>query len=338
MPSALPALKLPHLCHSRFLIRVIVLSQAVAVVLAFAPGIATDVWYRLGLISLFVHWVVLLSIGCLCWLRPHLNKLPAMTILVSCTLIFICVTVLISALAYHWLHAQSWPLAQSLTVFLLSNSMIAFIVSIIAIQFFIMHGEHSEQLAAQNRAELSALQARIQPHFLFNSLNTVAELTQIDANAAEKALLDLAALFRAALHVGEAVLLEQELQLTKQYLSLEQWRLGERMQVEWQLPDVLPQINIPALTIQPLLENAVRHGIESCHDKATLVIQLLESRSAVTLVVTNPFRQLSTNRPKNGIAIENIRQRLKLHYGQGASLTYSVTDNLFRVKLVLPIL
>ncbi|CAM3732403.1 sensor histidine kinase [Rheinheimera salexigens] len=336
MPSALPALKLPYLCRGRFLLRAIVLSQAVAVVLSFAPGINTDAWYRLGLISLFVHWVVLLSTGCLCWLRPQLNKLPAMTILGCCTFIFIIITVAISSLAYHWLHAQNWPLSQSLAGFLLANSMIAFIISMIAIQFFIMHGEHSEQLAAQNRAELSALQARIQPHFLFNSLNTVAELTQIDANSAEKALLDLAALFRAALHVGEALPLAQELQLAKQYLSLEQWRLGSRMQVDWQLPETIPDINIPVLTIQPLLENAVRHGIESCQDNALLRIQLLESRTAVSFVITNPFQQLSANRPKNGIAMENIRQRLKLHYGQHASLTYSVTDNVFRVKLVLP--
>lgn len=336
MSSALPALKLPYLCQGRFLLRAIVLAQAVAVVLAFAPGIVTDPWYRLGLISLFVHWVVLLTTGCFCWLRPQLNKLPAMTILACCTVIFITITIVMSGLAYHWLQAQSWSLSQSLSAFLLANSMIAFIISMIAMQFFIMHAEHSNQLAAQNRAELSALQARIQPHFLFNSLNTVAELTQIDANSAEKALLDLAALFRAALHVGEVIPLEQELELAKQYLSLEQWRLGSRMQVEWLLPDTLPTIHMPALTIQPLLENAVRHGIESSHDSAILRIQLLESRTAVSFVITNPFYQLSSNRPKNGIAIENVRQRLQLHYGQNASLTYSVTDNLFRVKLVLP--
>lgn len=336
MRSGLPALQLPYLCHGRFIFRAIVLSQAVAVVLAFAPGIITDPWYRLGIISLFMHWVVLLSTACLCWLRLKLNKLAPMTILSSCTVIFLLITIAISSLAYYWLNAQTIMINQSLPAFLMANSMIAFIISIIAIQFFIMHSEHSEQLDAQNRSKLSALQARIQPHFLFNSLNTVAELTQIDADSAEKALLDLAALFRAALHVGEVVPLAQELQLAKQYLSLEQWRLGNRMQVEWQLPQTLPNIKIPALTIQPLLENAVRHGIEGCHDKALLKIQLLESRSAVSFVITNPFQQLSVNRPKNGIAIENIRQRLKLHYGPNASLTYSVIDNLFRIKLVLP--
>ena len=333
---ALPALQLPYLCHGRFLLRAVVLTQAVAVVLAFAPGMHTDPWYRLGLISLFVHWVVLLTTVTLCTLRKKLNRLSPLLILACCTGIFIALTLAISAVAYHWLEAQRWPLQQSFTAFLLANSMIALIIAIIAIQFFIMHAERSDQLAAQSRAELSALQARIQPHFLFNSLNTVAELTQIDAAAAEKALLDLSELFRAALHAGAAVSLQDELHLAEQYLSLEQWRLGRRMRVEWLLPTPFPTMQIPSLTIQPLLENAVRHGIESMAGPAVLKVEMLESKQSVSIVITNPFQTMTTGRAQNGIALENIRQRLHLHYGERAKLSHSVIGNEYRVKLVLP--
>uniref|UniRef100_UPI0040481DBC sensor histidine kinase n=1 Tax=Rheinheimera sp. TaxID=1869214 RepID=UPI0040481DBC len=236
---ALPALQLPYLCNARFLIRCAVLAQAVAVVLAFAPGLQSDnVWGRLGVISVFVHWVMLLTVLCLCVLRRKINRLSPLYILVAANSVFLLITFCISMISYAWLGSFLSEFSHSLSGFTLSNLMvnegisISGIVSLIS-QFTcirspkrhcsndIMHTERSEQVSAQGRAELSALQARIQPHFLFNSLNTVAELTQVDAKAAEKALLDLSALFRAALHAGEMVTLRDELLIARQYLSLE---------------------------------------------------------------------------------------------------------------------
>ncbi len=333
---SLPALQLPYLCHGRFVLRLVVLAQAIAVVLAFSPGITTDPWYRLGVISLFVHWVALLTTVCLCYFRQQLNKLQPIPLLMFCTVVFASCTILVSLAAYVWLSAQPIAIPQGMLAFTLANLMICLIVAIIAVQFFIIHSEKNQQVKAQSRAELTALQARIEPHFLFNSLNTVAELTQINPDAAEKALLDLSALFRAALHAGEIVTLAEELQLAQQYLSLEQWRLGSRMQVNWELPANLPNLTLPALTVQPLLENAVRHGIEQSVATAILNISLIESRRAVTLVITNPIAAKNTSRAGNGIALNNIRQRLELHYGEAAQLHSALNDGRFRVKLVLP--
>lgn len=333
----LPPLQIPYLCHSRYIVRAMVLAQAVAVVLAFAPGLQSDnVWGRLGVISVFVHWVVLLTVLCLCVLRRKINRLSPLYILVAANSVFLFITYCISMISYAWLGSFLSEFSHSVSGFTLSNLMIAFIIALVAVQFFIMHTERSEQVTAQGRAELSALQARIQPHFLFNSLNTVAELTQVDAKAAEKALLDLSALFRAALYAGEMVALKDELLVARQYLSLEQWRLGKRMQVNWDINDTIPDMLIPSLTIQPLLENAVRYGIESSSATSVLSIACTESRQALSLVITNPFSDVKDIRRGNGVALNNIRQRLQLQYGGRASLTLGVVDDVFRVKLVIP--
>jgi two-component system sensor histidine kinase AlgZ len=184
---------------------------------------------------------------------------------------------------------------------------------------------------------LDALQARIQPHFLFNSLNAAAELTQTDASAAEAALLDLAGLFRAAMHAGAEVSLGEELEISRQYLALERLRLEHRLEVAWDLPAEVPQIRVPCLTLQPLLENAVRHGIERCANGGIISIQLVASARFATIVLVNPVGENRQKHSGNGIALANIRRRLELMYGNGASLTTSSQDGQYRVKLVLPV-
>ncbi|MDP5150064.1 sensor histidine kinase [Rheinheimera baltica] len=331
----LPVLQIPHLCHGRFLFRAIVLTQAVAVVLAFSPGAHNDPWSRLGVISLFVHWVVLLTIINFCWLRRRLNALKPLYMLGACISVFEVATVFVSVSAYYWLTSQSLHMPQTLAAFVLANMMIALILAVLATLFFIIHTERNQQIQAQSQAELTALQARIEPHFLFNSLNTVAELTQIDANAAEQALINLSSLFRAALNAGQVVSLTDELKLSKGYLSLEQWRLGDRMQVVWDIPAQLPDVLLPALTIQPLLENAVRHGIEPNTEQSQLSIAMLETRYAISIVITNPLC-LNSRSSGNGIALNNIRQRLQLHFGNAAQLHCAVNGDTYRIKLVLP--
>lgn len=333
----LPPLTLPYLCDGRSLLRCGVLAQAVALVLTFAPGQHQDIFLRLGVISVVVHWITFCSALILCSCRHWLNRLSPGRILLSTTLSLLAVTVIVSYFAFTLAGFSQDALSQSAASFILGNLMVAAIVAAIAMLFFIMHAERSQQVQAQSRAELTALQARIQPHFLFNSLNTVAELIHADPAAAEQALLDLSALFRAALHAGEQVSLADELHLARQYLSLEQWRLGKRMNVSWQQPETLPAINIPALTIQPLLENAVRHGIETSNDKEHLQVEILCSNRSVTVLILNPYNQSAKVSKGNGIALNNIRQRLQLHYGENAQLSQKVVEQRFRTKLVLPI-
>ncbi|MDX1678494.1 sensor histidine kinase [Arsukibacterium sp.] len=334
--SPYPIYPLPDLCQGRMVLRVLVLAQAVAILLAFAPGTQDNLWQRLGLISLFVYWIALLSGYSYCKLRPVLSRQRPLTIAASCLLLLFLTTAVVSSVAWLWLHNSGVLFSQSFLQFILANLMIALVVGLMAIQLGLMHTERNQQLAAQNRAELGALQARIQPHFLFNSLNTAAELTQQDSAAAEQALLNLADLFRAAMHAKEQISLADELTLARQYLALEQWRLGERMQQNWQLPASLPKLQIPALTIQPLLENAVRHGIESCQSGGSIDIDVINSSQSVTILISNPFLPVIDKSRSNGVALLNIQQRLQLFFGDKASLTRSIVDGRFRVKLVLP--
>lgn len=328
---------LPAFCRGRIVIRVMVLAQALAILLALAPDLSSNFWSRLGLTSLFVHWVALLTVALLCRFQRRLYKVPPQQLAALALLLLLLVTSSVSTAAYSMLHAGGWQQPIDFYQFLLQTLLIALLVGVMGIQLFALYIEHSWRLSAQSRSELDALQARIRPHFLFNSLNTVAELTQQDPAAAEQALLDLASLFRAALNAGVQVELQEELALAKQYLALEQWRLGPRLQLEWLVPDDLPHTLLPCLTLQPLLENAVRHGIERCSKPGTIRFELHLSARFLTMVLTNPAGELPPAEGGNGMALQNIRRRLELQFGDEARLNTVATGGEYRVKLVIPL-
>ncbi len=327
---------LPAFCRGKVVVRVMVLAQALAILLALAPDISSDFWARLGLTSLFVHWVALLTVALLCRFQRRLYKVPPQQLAVLALLLLLLVTLAVSAAAFSILHANGWQQPADFYRFLLQTLAIALLVGVMGIQLFALYVEHSWRLAAQSRSELDALQARIRPHFLFNSLNTVAELTQQDPQAAEQALLDLASLFRAALNAGVQVELQQELALARQYLALEQWRLGSRLQLEWLVPDDLPHTLLPCLTLQPLLENAVRHGIERCSHAGVIRFEVHLSARFLTFLLTNPAGELPPTEGGNGMALQNIQRRLELQFGDDARLTTAASQGVYRVKLVIP--
>ena len=336
--SSSSALLLPAFCRGPVILRALVLAQAVAIVLAFAPGVTDDPWLRLGFVSLFVQWIMLTTSALLCILRAQLNSLPGPRLGIAVMAILLVVTASVSLVSHAVLAESLWFNPLSSGRFLAQNLLLALIVGLMAIQFFMLHTERHQRITAQSRAELVALQARIQPHFLFNSLNTVAELTQQDANAAEQALLDLAALFRAALHAGDNSTLVAELKLAQQYVALEQWRLGERLQVNWQLPAVVPDIAVPALLLQPLLENAIRHGIEPSAAGGHVDVSVTQHSKQIVILVVNPLSGEVPEVKGNGIALDNIRQRLALQFDSSASFSCAAVNGQYRVKLVLPLL
>lgn len=328
---------LPAFCRGKVVVRVMVLAQALAILLALAPTLDKDFWARLGLVSLFVHWVALLTVALLCQFKKPLLHLPPRQLSGVALLLLLFVTFSVSTAAFMLLSHNDWQSRADYFAFILQTMLIALLVGGMGIQLFALYIEHSWRLQAQSRSELDALQARIRPHFLFNSLNTVAELTQQDPAAAENALLDLASLFRAALNAGTQVPLQQELDLARQYLALEQWRLGQRLKLQWHVPAGLPLVQLPCLTLQPLLENAVHHGVEACQYGGEIRLELIVSKAFLTILLTNPLPE-RTARSGNGIALENTRRRLELQFGDEARLSTSKQDGEFRVKLVIPLL
>lgn len=179
-----------------------------------------------------------------------------------------------------------------------------------------------QQQHSELQARVHAMQARIHPHFLFNSLNNVISLIAIDPDKAEQMLLNLSRLFRASFQELKLVSLKDEIELCQRYLDIEQIRLGERLSVEWKIeqPQLLSQVQIPLLTLQPLLENSIFHGVEKFLAKSTISILIEILQNQVNIVITNPYGNDKINlRQGHGIALQNVKQRLQAYYGRSVA-------------------
>lgn len=190
---------------------------------------------------------------------------------------------------------------------------------------------------ALTEARLQALQARIRPHFLFNSINAVLSLIRSDPKRAEAALEDLSELFRT-LMADERRLstLAAEVELARQYLELEKLRLGDRLQVEWHVDNMPGQALVPPLVLQPLLENAVYHGVEPGAEPGLVVINIYKSQGRVHAVLKNPYRPEGNHHAGNKMALANIRERLALHFDAEAQLATRVTGDTYQVHITIP--
>ena len=211
-------------------------------------------------------------------------------------------------------------------------------------RYLYMREQWLKQQYSELNARIQAMQARIHPHFLFNSLNSVVSLIAIDPDRAENMLISLSRLFRASFQELKLVSLGEEIDLCQQYLSIEKMRLGERLKVEWNIqatPIDLKRVTIPLLTLQPLLENSIFHGVEKILQPSTISVLVEILQNQVSIVITNPYSRDTINPKKgNGIAIENVQQRLKAHYGQavkfqvygGTSLYTTLVSYPYQVK------
>jgi len=186
-------------------------------------------------------------------------------------------------------------------------------------------------------ARLQALQARIRPHFLFNSINAVLSLIRSEPKRAETALEDMADLFRVLMADNrELTTLAREVELCRQYLSLEQLRLGERLRVEWYVNKMPGDSLVPPLVLQPLLENAVYHGIEPRSEPGVVSINIYRKAQQVHAVLRNPYKLEGNHHSGNKMAVDNIRERLQLHFDAEASLKTSVDSEAYQVHIVMP--
>jgi len=192
---------------------------------------------------------------------------------------------------------------------------------------------------ALSEARLQALQARIRPHFLFNSINAVLSLIRQDPKRAETALEDLADLYRVLMADNrQLTLLTREIDLAKQYLSIEQLRLGERLRIEWDIAGMPPDALIPPMVLQPLLENAVYHGIEPRTEPGVITIRIHGDGNQVRLLLRNPYREQNDHHSGNRMALANIRERLALHFDAEASIKTTAADDSYHVQIVIPYL
>ncbi|UUX94941.1 sensor histidine kinase [Aquabacterium sp. J223] len=201
------------------------------------------------------------------------------------------------------------------------------------------------RLPAHTAARLAELQSRIRPHFLFNALNTAIALVRVDPQQAESVLEDLAQLFRVALeNQGEPVSLADELELAQRYLAIEQVRFGERLQVRWELDPHADAARLPPLLLQPLVENAVRHGVEPSPHGGRIVVRTEARRHAARITILNTVAPQQPAQPGHGIALQNVRERLRLLHDVAAEFEAGPVKGHdgepgagFRVRLEVPL-
>ncbi len=314
----------PELCEPEALLGLVLLAELLVLVLVLAepmqPGFN---WMRLALSSLFVQWVMLLSAGLTCQLRPLLARLPAWLAGLVCCAMVVGLTLACSAVAD--IYQLGGPLSRVGEANLyLRHALISLIMSGLLLRYFYLQSQWRRQEQAELKARIESLQARIRPHFLFNSLNSIAALIATDPPRAEQAVLDLADLFRASLaRPGTLVAWRDELELSRRYLAIEQYRLGERLQVEWAVDGVPDDLPIPQLSLQPLLENALIHGIQPRIDGGVVSVKACYENGMLQLEVSNPFDESAQAQPSRGTrqALHNIDARLTALFGPAASLS-----------------
>ena len=335
--TATDSLFLPDFCAIGTLFSVVLVGQLLVFLLVLAaPG--GDWLGELAMNSLFVQWVALASAGVLCVVRPLLRPLGDIRAGIAAWALVLAVTALVGEGAW-WLVELPAPGTAGHLPFQFRNLAISAIVSAVALRYFYIQHQWKLRVQSEAQARFQALQARIRPHFLFNSMNTIASLARTRPDIAEQVVEDLADLFRASL--GDAATpasLARELELCREYLRIEAERLGERLHAEWRVDDLPGDALLPPLTLQPLVENAVYHGVEPSADGGTVRILGERDGDAIRITIDNPVNvhAAASGRDGNQMAQRNVDERLKAFFGDGARLDIEAGEERYRVRLCFP--
>lgn len=340
---------LPDLCRLQRLATVFGVAELAVVVVALAPDGGRD-WSLLRFLSAsgFALWLALTASVTLCalrawfsrWSRPVGGLLAVATTAWIAAIGALLLYAIDAALGYRFVPGGV-PMAR----FAGGTSAVTALIVAVVLRYLYAVDRWQAQVQASARAQADALQARIRPHFLFNSMNTIAGVIRRDPEVAERAVLDLSDLFRAALGAGERdSTLEEEVELAERYLAIEQLRLGDRLQVHWDRREPLPwDLPLPRLVLQPLVENAVLHGISRLSAGGTVEVALAMDDGELRVVVRNPAPAPAVppgpaRRAGDGAghALRNIGHRLAYLYGDAARMAGGWDEGYYRVELRLP--
>jgi len=327
----------PSFCSWRLLLVVMAISELAVVLIGMgAEGFPS--WGWLGLATVYGQWLALFCAAGLCVTSGWTGRLTSRGAWVGSWLIAM---VLVGVFSYAAWHAapvlgidREEPAAGQ---FVLKSMFVVGLVSLALFRYLLIRARWRAELMAQAEARVQALQARIRPHFLFNSLNTIASLIPSDPANAEAATLDLADIFRGSMRrADQAISLAEELQLARQYLDMEQRRLGDRLEVNWRVEELPVRAAVLPLILQPLLENAVGHGIQSAQEGGTIVVYGRGEGDQVVVTIANSVASGGSSTKGHGMALENIRERLRLAFGSRASLVTYNSEQMFYAVLSLP--
>lgn len=341
---------LPDLCQSQPVFLLVLVAELVALLLSItATGLQHFSWDVLAITSFYVQWIVLICALLLCRLRNWLSHFSHTVAASFCYGLVLLVTVLMSLLGQwfiHWLarlattsEALVSPLALDYWQ-LGENLLIAAILSGIVLRYFYLQQQLNDQRQGALEARIQALQSRIRPHFLFNSMNSIASLIATDPERAEWVVEDLSELYRASLAEPALTSLTRELELCRHYLDIEQLRLGTRLRVAWEIEVDPASTGIPGLLLQPLLENAIFHGIEPLPDGGEIRVRITRKSRQIQLALTNPVAirpgNLRDNTRHNRMAVANIHHRLQAHYGDQARMSTVIDHDSYTTLISWP--
>ena len=309
-----PPHPLDALWQAPAIIWVLLAGECLAGILALAPGMSGSRWIYFGLASLVVQWVALLTLGTLYLTRNLLTGLRPLRLAWLAVGMLLVNTWLVAWLAW-WLMGDAWPVAADGWPALVARlTGIALAVGFLGLAAFQNHWRGRLHAVRAKQSELQALQARIRPHFLFNTLNT-----------------------GAALAGPRQILLEDELSLARRYLEIEALRFGERLQVRWELPRVLPGVTVPALSIQPLVENAIRHGAERM-TRGDVEVAVSTTPDTVVVRISNPLPEAGgTAVPGHRVGLNASQVRIEALTGGRGSVRTETIGGRYVATVRLPV-
>jgi len=332
---------LPDFCAASTVFVVVLIAELIAILLTLAAHTIPELFLvELARTSLFVQWLAILSCGVMCLFHPFLESAGTTRAFVLSFLILELVCLVLAELSFQL--SLAFPdfiaIHEAHHLFILRTFAISSIVIALAMRYLYVSSEWRRSIVLEAQARISALQALIRPHFLFNSMNTIASLTRTDPQQAEEAVEDLSDLLRANLGgSGDRTSLKEELEVAAIYQRIEKLRLGDRLAVRWDVAELPMRALIPSLTIQPLLENAIYHCIELLPNGGEVLVAGRRDDKYVEISISNPVAA-GEKRAKGGnqMALANIRQRFELAYGSRAMVEVEDSESAYGVKLRFP--
>ncbi len=324
-------IRLPNFCNHGVMLRALVVANLFVIAAAAMRGTSPDAFASEFLsLAAFAEPALILSLLALCAARRLLH---AMGYVAS------WVAVLFFELALSWFlfHVVRGLIPGPPGMPFAQVGFLALFITGCTLAYFDLHSRALSPAVAE--ARIQALQARIRPHFLYNSINAVISLIRQEPRRAERALEDMADLFRVLMADNRTLApIGQEVELTKQYLAIEAIRLGDRLRVSWHTERMPVDALVPPLMLQPLVENAVYHGIEPSEAGGEIAIEIARVGDRLSISLANPLPGQGRHPAGNRMAIANIRERLQLHFDAEADMKSEEIDGSYRVTIRLPYL
>jgi two-component system sensor histidine kinase AlgZ len=337
---------LPNFCGGRAIGGIVLIAEMLAIVITLVTRrISENLFQDLLLVSLFVQWVALSGAATLCAARHFLNGLPNPRALGFAYLLLLGVVLVVSeAAVWVWwaVGRVSSPRPEWYAYFHIQNFTVAAIINALTLRYFLARHQLRQRTLSEAQARIEVLRSRMRPHFLFNTMNIISSLIRSAPDKAETAVVDMADLLRTMLGDSENLVpVSNEIAIAKKYLDIEALRLDNRLRVDWNVGKFPRKAVVPVLILQPLLENAIQHGIEPIPTGGVIGVRLREENDMIHILVTNPLPRL---RSKSAVSplpsehtLDNLRLRLASHYGDAARIEITQEPERFSVAVEIPI-